>query len=63
MEIVTMLKILTIAVAGLLTLVTMRRAFEAMRARVRVQQAETPQQRRVTRLRRDPRTGIYHPEQ
>ncbi|CAN5287035.1 hypothetical protein BH10PSE7_BH10PSE7_24470 [soil metagenome] len=63
MEIFTMLKVLTIAVAGLLTLVTVRRAMEAMRARVQVKTDDTVRHRGVTRLRQDPRTGVYYPEQ
>ena len=63
MEIVTMLKVLTIAVAGLLTLVTMKRAMDAIRSRMRVQPVETPKRRAVTQLRQDPRTGVYYPEQ
>lgn len=63
MEIVTMLKVLTVAVAGLLTFVTMKRVMDEMRSRVRVKTGDGPRQRAVTRLRQDPRTGVYYPEE
>ena len=62
MEIVTMLKVLTIALAGVLTFITMKRVMTEMRARVRVRPNDHARARAVTRLRQDPRTGVYYPE-
>ena len=63
MEIVTMLKVLTIVVGGLLTFITMKRVMTEMRARVRVKPNKHTRARAVTRLRQDPRTGVYYPEE
>jgi hypothetical protein len=58
-----LLKIITVLVLGLLTAILARKLFEQMaaaRARVRVRARRSTHA--VTRLRRDPETGIYHPE-
>jgi hypothetical protein len=58
-----MLKLLTVFVAGVLTMVTLKRVFEllqAQKARVTTRQANPP--RTVTRLRQDPQSGVYYPE-
>jgi hypothetical protein len=58
-----MLKLLTIVVAGVLTVVTLKRVFqelEARKARVMTRNPDPP--RAVTRLRQDPDTGVYYPE-
>jgi hypothetical protein len=57
------LKAVTVIAAGVLSVLAMRRLMEnveAAKARVRVKPSTTP--RAVTRLRQDPRTGIYYPE-
>jgi len=57
-----MLKFLTIAVAGVLTAVTLKRVIEEWnKARIGVK-AKEPEPRAVTRLKQDPRTGVYYPE-
>ena len=58
-----MLKLLAIVVAGILTVVTLRRVFQelqAQKARVMARNPDPP--RAVGRLRQDPKTGVYHPE-
>jgi hypothetical protein len=59
-----MLRTLTITVAGLLAAALMKRMVDAMRA---VEASAKPQpardQRPPTRLRQDPATGVYYPEQ
>jgi hypothetical protein len=55
------LKAVTVAVAGVVTLLAARRILRNLEAaRVRVKKDE-PQQR-MTRLRQDPKTGVYFPE-
>jgi hypothetical protein len=57
------LKAITVAVAGVLSLLALRhvmKEFEA--AKVRVRAKTDPRQTRVTRLRQDPHTGVYYPE-
>jgi hypothetical protein len=57
------LKAITVAVAGILTVLAVRRVLrEIEAAKVRVRAATKPRNSRVTRLRQDPRTGIYYPE-
>ncbi|MGQ0483975.1 MAG: hypothetical protein ACT4SY_01275 [Hyphomicrobiales bacterium] len=54
-------KTIAILLAGVLTIVTLRRlkaAIEAATAPVKPVQNPSP----PTRLRQDPRTGVYHPE-
>jgi hypothetical protein len=59
-----MLKLLTVLVAGVLTVVTLKRLFELLQAqkavRVTTRQANPPNT--VTRLRQDPQSGVYYPE-
>ncbi len=58
-----MLKTITIIAAGLLSLIAMRKimaAAEAAKVRVRAKQPEA--QTNLQRLRQDPRTGVYYPD-
>ena len=58
------LKAVTVVVAGILTAMAVKRVMaelEAARARVKVRQ--NPGSRPATRLRQDPRSGIYYPEE
>jgi hypothetical protein len=58
-----MLKALTIAVAGILTAAVIKQVMDSLnaaKAKVAVKRRVDP--RAVTRLRQDPRTGIYYPE-
>ena len=58
-----MLKVLTIVVAGVLTIITLKRVFQGLKsvqARVKARNPERPQG--VTRLKQDPKTGVYYPE-
>jgi cellobiose-specific phosphotransferase system component IIB len=61
-----MLKILAVAVAGLVTVMMLKRVMEALQAqqaqKVRARATQNSQPRPVTWLRQDPRTGVYHPE-
>lgn len=59
-----MLKALTIAVAGILTAAALKQVMDALNAaRAKVAVRQRPMDpRAVTRLRQDPRTGIYYPE-
>ena len=53
-------KVVTVIIAGVLTILTARRLMNevnAARARVKPSQPNT-----VTKLRQDPSTGIYYPE-
>jgi len=57
------LKMVTILVAGVLSLLAVRhlmREMEAAKARVKAARPRDP--RVVTKLRQDPRTGIYYPQ-
>lgn len=57
------LKAIAVAVAGVLTILAVRRVMRELEAaKVRVKSAADPRGRRVTRLRQDPRTGVYYPE-
>jgi hypothetical protein len=61
-EPMVILKVLTILAAGLLTLMAVRHfGSGAEGAKARVSQPRRDP-RAVTRLRQDPRTGIYYPE-
>jgi uncharacterized membrane protein len=54
-------KTVAVLLAGVLTIVTLRRimaAIEAAKAQVKPVQNPPP----LTRLRQDPRTGVYYPE-
>lgn len=58
-----MLKVLIVAAAGMLTLMAIRQlmaGFRAVQARVRARPAEP--RAIIRRLRQDPTTGIYYPE-
>jgi hypothetical protein len=58
-----MLKALTIAVAGILTAAVIKQVMDGLNAaKVRVAAKRPASPRAVTRLRQDPRTGIYYPE-
>ena len=57
------LKVITVLIAGILSLLALRhmmRELEAAKVRVRASQPRQP--RATTRLRQDPRTGVYYPE-
>lgn len=59
----TLLKVITAAVAALVTVLAARRLMSEMQAaKVRVRTDDRAPRRAVTRLRQDPRTGIYYPE-
>ena len=58
-----MLKLLTIVVAGILTVIALRRLLQEMRAKeigVKVNNPDLP--RPAKRLRQDANTGVYYPE-
>lgn len=58
-----MLKALTIAVAGILTAAAIKQLMDGLNAaKAKVAVKRNPDPRAVTRLRQDPRTGIYYPE-
>jgi hypothetical protein len=58
-----MLKALTIAVAGILTAAALKQLMDALNAaKARVAVRRPADSRAVTRLRQDPKTGIYYPE-
>jgi hypothetical protein len=58
-----MLKALTIAVAGILTAAALKQLMDGFNAaKIRVAAKRPVDPRAVTRLRQDPRTGIYYPE-
>ena len=57
------LKALTVLIAGILSILTvsfMMREMQAVKVRANAQRRPHPQSR--VRLRQDPRTGIYYPE-
>ncbi len=57
-----MLKLLTVVVAGVLTVLTIRRIMQQVsvaRVKARVERPSAP--RAVAKLRQDPRTGVYRP--
>ncbi len=59
-----LLRAVTVILAGVLTLIAVRRVMgelSAAKARVNTKPSSAP--RATTRLRQDPRTGIYYPEQ
>jgi hypothetical protein len=58
-----MLKALTIAVAGMPTAAAIKQVMDSLNAaKARVQARRPIDPRAVTRLRQDPKTGIYYPE-
>ena len=60
MFIVKAITVLAAAFLSVLAIGHLAAALEASRARVRAHRRQPP--RDATRLRQDPRTGIYHPE-
>jgi len=59
-----LLKIVTVIAAGLLTIQMVKLVMGLLHANtVRVKAKEPQHAKTVTRLARDPRTGIYYPEQ
>jgi hypothetical protein len=57
-----MLKFMTLAVAGILTIAVVKRVIDALNAsRVQVKARPADDDRKVTSLRQDPKTGIYFP--
>lgn len=57
----TVLKLLAVAITGILSLLAARhlmRQMQEAKVRVRPRQPNRP----MTRLRQDPRTGVYYPE-
>jgi hypothetical protein len=59
-----MLKVLTIAVAGVLTVATLKRIMDQFLLQKSPVRAQAPHSgQTVTRLRQDPVTGVYYPEQ
>ncbi len=58
-----MLKALTIAVAGVLTAAVIKQVMDSLNAaKAKVAVRRTVDPRTVTRLRQDPKTGIYYPD-
>ena len=57
-----MLKLVTIVVACVLTVMTVRKIMQLSASAVKAKVVRPTQPRAVTRLRQDPRTGIYYPE-
>jgi hypothetical protein len=58
-----MIKLLAVVVAGVLTVLTIRRIMQQLslaRVKAKVERPSAP--RAVTRLRQDPSTGVYYPE-
>ena len=57
------LKAITVVVAGVLTILAVRQIMNQLEAaKARVRSNASHRQRPVTRLRQDPRTGVYYPE-
>jgi hypothetical protein len=57
-----MLKLVTIVVACVLTVLTVRKIMQLTASAAKVKVARPSQPRSVTRLRQDPATGVYYPE-
>jgi len=57
-----MLKLVTILVACVLTVLTLRKIMQLSASAAKVKVARPKPQRTVTRLRQDPETGVYYPE-
>ena len=56
------LKVVTVLILGILSLLALRHMMRQMEAaKVRVRTRQQPP-RATTRLRQDPRTGVYYPE-
>jgi hypothetical protein len=59
-----MIRAFAIAAAGLLATYAIRKLADTMQAqRVRAQKPDPQGPRAVTKLRQDPRTGVYYPEE
>lgn len=57
------LKAITVVVAGVLTIMAVRQIMNQVEAaKARVKSNSGQRQRPMTRLRQDPRTGVYYPE-
>ena len=57
------IRVMTVIVAGVLTMLAVRHvAGELNAAKVRVKAKQPDPPRAATRLRQDPRSGIYYPE-
>ena len=55
---------LSVLVAGVLTVFALKRMMAGLdTAKVRVNPQQASRRRKVTRLRQDPRTGVYYPEE
>ena len=57
-----MLKLVTIVVACVLTVLTVHKIMQQLSASAAKVKVAPPARRTVTRLRQDPRTGVYYPE-
>lgn len=58
-----MLKFMTLAVAGILTLAIIKKVMDMVNAsRAQVKARPPADARKVTSLRQDPKTGVYFPE-
>ena len=58
-----LVKAVTVIIAGFLSILALRHVVNGLEAaKVRVRTKRDGEPRPVTRLRQDPRTGIYHPE-
>jgi hypothetical protein len=57
-----MLKLVTIVVACVLTVLTVRKIMQLTASAAKVKVARPTPARAVTRLRQDPSTGVYYPE-
>lgn len=55
------LRMLTVAAAGILSVIVVRQAMQALQAQKAAPRAKA-QAQPVTRLRQDPETGIYFPD-
>lgn len=57
------LKVITVIIAGILSVLALRHVMRELdAARVRVNAKQHQRRPSMTRLRQDPRTGIYYPE-
>jgi hypothetical protein len=56
------LKMLTVAVAGVLSVLAVRQVMQVMEAQKAKAQVKRPPPQTVTKLRQDPKTGVYFPE-
>ena len=62
-DLMVVLKAITVLVAGLLSFLAIRQVMREMQAvKVRANTSHTPRPQDRVRLRQDPRTGVYYPE-